>query len=144
MPDLNKQKNDYFRKVVTQLSEENPEEGRSSMFSEEENKRFLEQFREGNAKIVKEYLGKDGDLFDDAYLADGKWQIDNQQMISDLIRFFGTTVSYIMEENRVLKERDKALKEQLEVQKQHINNIRYKMRHPVKAVSEKLKRTGKE
>ena len=144
MPDLNKQKNDYFRKVVTQLSEENPEEGRSSMFSEEENKRFLEQFREGNAKIVKEYLGKDGDLFDDAYLADGKWQINNEQMIRDMIRFFGTAVSYIMEENRVLKERDKALKEQLDAQKQHINNIRYKMRHPVKAVSEKLKRTGKE
>lgn len=144
MPNLNKQNNDYFRKVVTQLSEEKPEEDRSSMFSEEENKRFLEQFREGNAKIVKEYLGKDGDLFDDAYLADGKWQVDNEQMTSDLIRFFGTAVSNLMEENRVLKERDKALKEQLEVQKQHINNIRYKMRHPVKAVSEKLKRTGKE
>lgn len=144
MPDLNKQKNDYFRKVLTQLSDENPEEGRSSMFSQEENKEFLEQFREGNAKIVKEYLGKDGDLFDDTYLADGKWQIDNEQMIRDMIRFFGTTVSYFMEENRVLKERDKALKEQLDVQKKHINNIRYKMKHPVKAVLEKLKRAGKE
>lgn len=144
MPDLSKQKNDYFRKVLTQLSEENPEEGRNSMFSEEENKRFLEQFKKGNAKIVQEYLGKDGDLFDDTYLTGGKWQIDNEQMIRDMIRFFGTTVSYLMEENRALKEKDKALKEQLEVQKQHINNIRYKMKHPVKAVSEKLKRTGKE
>lgn len=144
LPDLGQRENNYFRKVLTDLSGENPEESRNSMFSEEENKRFLEKYKEGNAKIAKEYLGKDGDLFDDTYQADGKWQVDNEQMMRDVIRFFGTTVLYMMEENRLLKEKDKALKEQLEVQKQHINNIRYKMKHPVKAVSEKLKRVGKE
>ena len=136
LPDLDKQKNSYFRKLLTEASAEG-EEGSSHMFSEEEDRKFLEKYQEGNAKIAREYLGRDGDLFDDIYRAEGKWNPDNEQMIRDMIHFFGTTTIYLMNEN-------KSLKEQLEVQKQHISNIRYKMKHPVKALSKKIKRTEKE
>ncbi|MCM1498214.1 MAG: hypothetical protein NC124_07070 [Clostridium sp.] len=136
LPDLDKQQNSYFRKVLTEASADG-EEGRRNMFSQEEEQAFLDKYREGNAQIAQEYLGKDGDLFDDIYRAEGKWTPDNEQMIRDIIHFFGTTTLQLMNEN-------KALKEELEVQKRHISNIRYKMRHPVKAVSQKMRRAGKE
>lgn len=143
LPDLNKQQNSYFRKVLTEASA-NGEEDRRNMFSQEEKQAFMDKYREGNAQIAREYLGKDGDLFDDIYRAEGKWTPDNEQMIRDVIHFFGTTTLQLMNENKALEKQCESLKKQLEVQKQHISNIRYKMRHPVKAVSEKMKRSGKE
>ncbi|MDE5863507.1 MAG: hypothetical protein K2H34_04085, partial [Lachnospiraceae bacterium] len=112
LPDLDKQKNSYFRKLLTEASAEG-EEGSSHMFSEEEDRKFLEKYQEGNAKIAREYLGKDGALFNDVYRADGKWTPDNEQMIRDVIHFFGTTTLYLMNENKSLKEQCKSLKEQL-------------------------------
>lgn len=144
LPDLEKKENNYFRKVLTDLSGKSKEEAGKSMFSEAENQKFLEKYREGNARIAGEYLGKDGDLFCYTYQNDGKWNADNEQMIRDLVSFFGTTTLQLMKENQDLKKRLEAQKQQLEVQKQHISNIRYKMKHPVKAVSEKIKRAGRE
>lgn len=137
LPDLEKQENNYFRKVLTELSDQNIETARNSMFSEAENQKFLEKYKEGNARIAEEYLGRDGDLFHYAYQADEKWDMDNDKMIRDVISFFGTTTLHLMKENQDLKE-------QLELQKRHISNIRYKMRHPVKASLEKIKRAGRE
>ncbi|MGN0155088.1 MAG: hypothetical protein ACI4A3_11625, partial [Lachnospiraceae bacterium] len=81
LPELEKKENDRFRKLLTQLSEGDTSDRTQSMFSEEEYRQFMESYNEGNRRIAQEYLGRDGDLFDDAYNAETKWDCQNDQMI---------------------------------------------------------------
>lgn len=142
MPELEVYQNNYFRKVVTNMSGFSMEDRSTNMFSEEEYHQFMERYREGNAKIVKEFLGREGDLFDYTYHAQGKWSMDNEQMFADMIQFFGTTTLHLMNENAMLKAKLADLKEDLNVQKQHIRNIRYKMKHPAKTAVQMIKKAG--
>lgn len=133
LPDLGKKENAIFRQIVTQMSENTAEDKSLSMFSEEEDAQFMQQYEEGNKKIAGEYMHKEGTLFEEGRQGDNKWTMDNEQMLRDIICFFGTTTLHLMKENEELKS-------QLNVQKQHINNIRYKMQHPARAIANKVRK----
>lgn len=119
--------NEYFRKLLTDISANNTTDRSFGMFSEEEMLQFMELYREGNCRVAKEYLGREGELFDLTYHEQDKWDIHNEQMYRDIIQFFGTTTLYLLEENARLRS--------------HVNNILFKIKHPVKAVNKKIKRT---
>lgn len=132
LPGLDKKRNDYFRRTLTKLSAENSKEERKGMFSETEQHKFLETYKEGNTRLAEEYLGG-RELFDYDYHSQGKWQFDNEEALRDIVRFFGTITLKLMKDNEKLKE-------QLEIQGRHISNIRYKMKHPAKTIVNKLKK----
>ena len=131
---LDKKENALFRKVLSQLSEESIDDRSVSMFSAEEDAAFMQQFEEGNDKIAKEYMHRDEPMFQPAKSSQEKWTANNEQMVEDVVRFFGTITLQLMRENEELKA-------ELKTQKQHINNIRFKMQHPAKAIMNKIKRT---
>lgn len=131
---LDKKENALFRKVLSQLSEESIDDRSVSMFSAEEDAAFMQQFAEGNDKIAKEYMHRDEPMFQPAKNSQEKWTANNEQMVEDVVRFFGTITLQLMRENEELKA-------ELKTQKQHINNIRFKMQHPAKAIMNKIKRT---
>ena len=134
LPGLDKKENALFRKVVTQLSEQVEDDRKQGMFSAEEDAAFMRQFEEGNQKIAKEYMQREQPMFKTVSSQQEKWTADNAQMLQEVIRFFGSTTIELMRENEELRA-------QLKVQRQHINNIRFKMQHPAKAVMNKIKRS---
>ena len=95
---------------------------------------FMQQFAEGNDKIAKEYMHRDAPMFQPAKNSQQKWSANNEQMVEDVVRFFGTITLQLLRENEELKA-------ELKTQKQHINNIRFKMQHPAKAIINKIRRT---
>ncbi len=131
---LDKKENALFRKILSQLSEESSDDRTVSMFSAEEDAAFMQQFEEGNAKIAKEYMHRDTPMFPAAQSEQTKWTANNEQMMADMVRFFGTITLQLLRENEELRE-------ELKIQKKHISNIRFKMQHPAKAIMNKIKKT---
>lgn len=125
LPNIDKTNDEYFRKILTSMSQEDTEDKGYSMFSYEDTLSFMQAYHDGNCNISKEYLGKEGELFDLTYNSQEKWTVNNEQIYSDIIQFFGTTTLYLLQENAILKN--------------HVNNIRFKIKHPLKAVSKKIK-----
>ena len=64
LPDLSDRNNTFFRKIVVGMSEQRPDLKSETMFSAEEALEFMEKYREDNRKVMREYFGKDEDLFD--------------------------------------------------------------------------------
>ena len=131
---LDKKENALFRKILSQLSEESSDDRTVGMFSAEEDAAFMQQFEEGNAKIAKEYMHRDIPMFPAAQSEQTKWMANNEQMMADMVRFFGTITLQLLRENEELRE-------ELKIQKKHISNIRFKMQHPAKAIMNKIKKT---
>lgn len=107
----------------------------SSMFSAQEAKEFLEQYRQGNRRIAEEYLGETGtDLFDMDIKDLDKWEKDNPYMVDDIIRFIAVTNAGMM---RRTDSENKALKAE-------IDELKNKLKHPfgtfVRITLKKLKR----
>lgn len=119
-----------FYKILVEQSENNTTDKKTSMFSKEEHEQFLATYREGNAKIAKEYLGLN-DLFEYSYHAEEKWNRNNDEFPADIIKFFGSTTLQLLQEIRKLEQR-------VQTQEHHINNLRYKLKHPAQAVFHKL------
>lgn len=60
----------------------------TSMFSYDEQKRYLEPFKEGNRKIATEFLGRaDGRLFYEDVKELPKWEVEPEYMYRDMILF---------------------------------------------------------
>ena len=69
---------------------------KSSMFSPEERREYLEQFSEGNAHVAKEYLGReDGTLFYGEVSSLPKWEPNERDMLIDMIRVFAGADTYL-------------------------------------------------
>lgn len=103
-----------------------------SMFSQKEQAEFLSQYAEGNKKIAKEYLGKNGELFEPPTSHHIKWSKDNPYMIDDVICFFG----------------DIALKQQQKIDDltKEVKYLRYIincLKHPFNFIKEKIKKIFK-
>lgn len=63
-----------------------------SMFSESETKEILKKYEEGNRKIAKEYLNREGSLFHEDIPQQPVWSPDNPYMYEDIVRYFGSIV----------------------------------------------------
>lgn len=79
----------------------------TSMFSYEEQKKYLAQFAEGNRKIAKEFLGRDdGQLFYEDVKEYPKWEVEPEYMYRDMILFM--TEAFCEQERKILDLQDKA------------------------------------
>lgn len=59
------------------------------------------------------------------------WDRSNPEMMQDVIRFFGTTTLYLLNQNEELRQR-------VESQEHHIEHIRYKLKHPFRWFVQKI------
>lgn len=78
-----------FRRAAEACSAQAAAEPRTSLFSPDEARAFLARYDEGNARIAREYLHRDGPLFNMEVEEDvEKWNVENSQMHEDLKRYF--------------------------------------------------------
>ncbi len=132
VPELEMETNNHYRNCLTQLSETGQENDNWSMFSEDEYVEFMQRFEDGNQRIAKEYLNTDDALFDMQFKGAEKWKMDNEYIIEDVIRFFGTTTTQLLQENRMMK------KEIISLQKE-LASLKYALKHPVHTLGNKVK-----
>ena len=140
IPDLSDQNNTFFRRIVIAMSEQRADLKSETMFSAEEALEFMEQYREGNRKIMQEYFGKDEDLFDMDFSKNKKWVLDHKEMEKDIIRFMGRAIIELRRENKELKKRVKATEIELSEQREMIRDIQAKLDNPVKTMLSSIKK----
>ena len=131
MPELQQSENRVFRNIATQLSAEVGNDRNSSMFFKEEAENFLMQYVDGNDRIAKEYMNQEDILFSRTVEEKDTWDRSNPEMMQDVIRFFGTTTLYLLNQNEELRQR-------VESQEHHIEHIRYKLKHPFRWFVQKI------
>lgn len=134
MPNLESKDNVLLRKMVMDVASARPENRNGSLFSEEEAIAFLEQYLDDNRKIMREYLGKEEDLFDMRFKKSAKWDLNCTSMEKDLILLMGNITMNFRKENEMLKSRLEAQEEELEKQKQAFKGLTNKLKHPIKTV----------
>lgn len=137
LPELDDDDNIFFRNAMLQLVTDNNVDSNLSMFSKEETEQFLGEYKDGNAKVAREYLGLD-DLFEYSYHAEEQWHWNNDELPADIIKFFGSTTLTLLQEIRQLQEQQTRLEKCIQKQEEHITNLRYKLKHPAKAIAQKL------
>ncbi len=100
---------------------------RTSMFSYEEQKRFLEQYESSNKKVAEQFLGRpDGRLFYEPVEECPKWKMDPDTIYRDIILFFTEVACAQQNElNRLKKDTKSLLK---------IKRLYQKMRDPLKKI----------
>lgn len=129
LPELDERNNNLFRQFLSNLSEQNPEEKKYDMFSLEEREAFMVQYREGNQKIENEFLN--GEQLFSLVGAEEKWIPTNEKMYADTILLFGTISLKLLHENENLRK-------ELKAQKQEIKKIKESLKHPFRAVKNKM------
>ncbi len=149
LPDLSFQDKKFFWKTLSACSDLSEANYPSGMFSQEEAAAFMEQYEEGNCKIVKEYLHEDdAPLFDMTFRDVPKWQKDNPRYLDDMLVFFAESQITLRHETDKLKGKNKELMEETERLQRKINSLK-KERQPLlsrktaKAVLRRLNVTGK-
>lgn len=133
-PVLNKYNKAYWWKLVSMCSEESDKRYQYSMFSTEEAEEFLEQYREGNERIAREYIGDGKPLFDYAVENLPKWDKCNEYMMEDVIRVF-TVISYDFHEEIVrLKAENHILKNEIRINRPIGLRIIRKLKRMVRSI----------
>ncbi len=112
LPELSDQDNTFFRRLSVSMSEQREDWKGETMFSAEEALEFMEQYREGNRKVMREYFGKDEDLFDMDFSDNKKWVLDNTEMERDIISLIGNVTVRLRQENRDLHVRMRTMEEE--------------------------------
>lgn len=140
LPDLSDNNNTFFRRIAVSMSEQRPELKSETMFSSEEAAQFMEHYRADNRKIMQEYFGKDEDLFDMDFSKNNKWVLDHTEMEKDIIRFMGYAIVELRKENKDLKKRVKALESGFDTQQNTLEELRQKIRNPLKKVFSSMKK----
>ena len=78
----------YFDLACTLTEQRRSQVPAMQMFSPSEARAFMGQFEEGNKAIARDYLHRDGPLFDMTFPAAMKWKCDNSWMADDMLLFF--------------------------------------------------------
>lgn len=140
LPGLTDQNNVFFRRILVGMSEEHMELKNQTMFSSEEALNFMEQYREGNRKIMQEFFGSDEDLFDMDFSKNQKWIPSHTEMERDIIRFTGNAIVELRKENKELKEKIKQMESEMTAQKEMMKEIQRKLDNPLKNIISSMKR----
>ena len=126
LPDLDQKSNDLFRMWLREFSLQSRENRNSSMMSEQEFQEFMAEYKEGNRRIAREYLGEER-LFEETYQAGEKWNPRNLDMIEDVVKLFGTSTLCLMKKN-----------EELECE---MSDLKYKLKHPFQTMGSRVKKS---
>lgn len=77
-----------FQAAANEYSLEPSDTPRYSLFSADEARAFLAQFEEQNDLVAREYLHRDGPLFDETMKDAEKWSPDNPYLYDDMVHYF--------------------------------------------------------
>ena len=116
--------------------------------SEEDTRRFLDKYRESNAKIAREFLGYEGDLFTEAPEGNTlKWEFDNRKMFEAALLLLGKTAYSQSEKTaqqiRDLSTKQKALEKALAEQKQKTQEEKGKREALARRLDKQVERTDR-
>lgn len=134
LPGLDGKDNVLLREIVMKVSETNKQKNKTSYFTEEEARAFLEPYREGNRKVMREYLGQEEDLFDMHFKKREKWVPESSCMEQDLIVLMGNMAMEFRRENESLRKRLELQEKELTRQKQALETFKNKIKHPLKTI----------
>ncbi|MDO5145635.1 MAG: hypothetical protein Q4D60_01395 [Eubacteriales bacterium] len=140
IPGLTHRDNVFFRRILVGMSDETPELNKKTLFSSEEAQQFMERYKDGNRKVMKEYFGKDEDLFRMDFSNYDKWIQTEEEMEKDIIRFTGKALINLRNENTELKKQVNELEEVLSEQRREIEEMKQKLDNPLGNIMSSLKR----
>lgn len=123
LPGLTDEDNIFFKHLLISISEGHTELKKQTMFSAEEARTFMEQYRKDNQKVMQEYFGIEDDLFDMDFSKNQKWVLSHTEMEEDIIRFTGSALAELQKENHELKEHLKNLEKDIFNQKRKLAKI---------------------
>ena len=133
--------NRFFREVALADTAAAGDQYPCAWFSQEEAKQYLQQFEEGNQKIVDEYLKDGRPLFSDKIKDLPKWEPDNPFFKEDMIRVSAMSdleLLHRIEELQTQNARMEAQLEQLEkkVERLETETRRFKetLKHPLRSL----------
>lgn len=92
LPEMDEEAIRFVRQTMEKAVSLTDPDFRYSMFSPEEQRAFIEKYRESNRLVARDYLNKEGDLFGDETDDLPKWTPDNPYMYRDIIQYFGEAV----------------------------------------------------
>ncbi len=98
-----------FADFTKQLSDKREDEVPYYVFTPEETAAFLDRFREGNANVARTYIGDGKPLFSDSRKEVPVWSLQNDQMLTDTVRFFVCVTNDLYRKNQELEKRVKKL-----------------------------------
>lgn len=110
---MNKHDRLFFKRIVREISDNHTDLKGETMFSAEEAEKFMEQYREGNRKLMQEYFGKDEDLFDMDFSKNKKWVLNHTEMEQDIISLIGRVTVQLRQENRELQTQIQDMRKEL-------------------------------
>ena len=90
--------NELFREAARLCSAATPAPQRPAMLGPAQTRAFLAQFEEGNGRIAREYLHREGPLFGPELPTCEPWRFDNPSMAGDVIRYFNC--AFMLQQNR--------------------------------------------
>lgn len=99
---------DFLRVPLSRANANKKETGKKRMFTEADQKKFMETYERTNAKVAREYLGReDGKLFYETEEGEGYKEPDSKQMLEEYISFSVGYMCKQQKEIRYLKEERK-------------------------------------
>lgn len=131
---MNKGDRLFFKRIVRTISDNHTDLKGETMFSSEEARQFMEQYREGNRKLMQEYFGKDEDLFDMDFSKNKKWVLDHTEMEKDIITLIGHVTVQLRQENRELQSQIQDMKKELAACKKKLEEKPSAGRKPIRSV----------
>lgn len=131
---MNKGDRLFFKRIVRTISDNHTDLKGETMFSSEEARQFMEQYREGNRKLMQEYFGKDEDLFDMDFSKNKKWVLDHTEMEKDIITLIGHVTVQLRQENRELQSQIQDMKKELAACKKKLEEKPSAGRNPIRSV----------
>ena len=98
LPSYKSSYNELFREAARLCSANTPAQQRPAMLGPAQTRAFLARFEEGNARIAREYLHREGPLFDPDLPSSEPWRFDDPSMAGDVIRYFNS--AFMLQQNR--------------------------------------------
>lgn len=91
---------------------------KTTYFGPGEQEHFMEAFNEGNAKLAREYLGRDnGVLFFDDVKDLPEYSVKDGDLLRDVMLVYGTVIDILNEKEKESQEKIKSLQEEVKVLK---------------------------
>lgn len=153
MPELDDNKNRFFRNVLIECSEISDGNQANEMFTRDELREFLNQYEESNRLVAREYLREEGtELFEtedldksdiqeakpDIQEVDSDVQEVNPGMQEDMIRFVGLSCMRLMEKNQKLESEIQELKSLAQKKDNSLQRYAEKFRCSGRRIHQKL------
>nr|WP_296190197.1 hypothetical protein [uncultured Anaerobutyricum sp.] len=134
IPDASQSELSYFKRLLANVSLENPDSEKLSMFSPKEAETFMEKYREGNRKVMEKYFHKSEDLFKINFENTKKWEWDAQAMSEDIILLIANSTLSLKKENEELRQQIHNLEETAKQQNTAMIDLKNKLKHPLRTL----------